>query len=224
MHRRQFQQYCADLKTRFAQLPNGPERDVFYYEAGRPSYTSANPLARWLFWQRIWQVITYLDKKPPLGVVVDFGCGLGVMLPFLQSRASRILACDLSTEHLTGLYQGTKITFYQQLEAIASAYRHGINLILALDVLEHVADLEPILKIFAELLGAGGEIVISGPTENWLYKFGRWWVGYTYAGAHHVRNIYDIRRAMGNQFAVQTIATLYYPMPLFKLYAAHVRT
>jgi SAM-dependent methyltransferase len=47
------------------------------------------------------------------------------------------------------------------------------DLIVALDVLEHVKDLESVLASLLRLLASGGRLVVSGPTENIFYRIGR---------------------------------------------------
>ena len=225
MNRSRFQDYLDNLRAHMTQSADEPDENMFYYEACLPSYTSSNPLVKWLFWQRLSTIVTYLENRPRPEVALDFGCGLGVMLPFLQEHAGTVLACDVHTQHLeriSSTNQWTNVTCYQQLDAIAKDHAGHVDVILALDVLEHVDDLDHIIKTFADLLRPGGEVVISGPTENWFYRLGRRVAGYSYESEHHVRNIYDIRDGMLDRFAVQTIATLYYPLPLFKLYAARL--
>ena len=49
----------------------------------------------------------------------------------------------------------------------------SFDIIYALDVLEHINDLEPYVTLFSKLLVPGGTVIISGPTENIFYKIGR---------------------------------------------------
>src|SRR5688500_15506642 len=55
-------------------------------EAAFPAYAHPNVLIGSLFWERIRAVMRYLGDAPR-GTVVDFGCGGGVMLPFLAERS-----------------------------------------------------------------------------------------------------------------------------------------
>ncbi len=45
-----------------------------------------------------------------------------------------------------------------------------------------------------------------------------------YPGDYHVRDIHDIRAALENVTDGRTAATLYYPVPLFKIYTVTART
>ena len=57
--------------------------------------------------------------------------------------------------------------------------------IFALDVLEHIPDLEKVSVKLKELIGDFGQLIISGPTENTFYHLGRRLAGFS--GHYHVR-------------------------------------
>jgi 2-polyprenyl-3-methyl-5-hydroxy-6-metoxy-1,4-benzoquinol methylase len=103
---------------------------------------------------------------------------------------------------------------------LAQAAAASFDLIIALDVLEHVQDLPWTLDHLLRLLGKRGELVISGPTENVLYRFGRRLAGPEYSGEYHERGVAEIRSTLQQKVEVQQIATLYWPMPLFEIFTA----
>jgi 2-polyprenyl-3-methyl-5-hydroxy-6-metoxy-1,4-benzoquinol methylase len=96
------------------------------------------------------------------------------------------------------------------------------DLINALDVLEHVDDLPRTLSELLNLLKPGGRLVVSGPTENILYQIGRRIAGPEYSGEYHERGIAEIKRELNRLARVEGIATLYWPVPLFEVFAALV--
>jgi hypothetical protein len=65
-------------------------------------------------------------------------------------------------------------------------------------------------------------MVISGPTENVLYKLGRALAGSEYSGDYHERGILEVRDLLAEQMQVIQIATLYWPVPLFEVFAGRV--
>ena len=93
--------------------------------------------------------------------------------------------------------------------------------IISLDVLEHVDDLTETMRQLYRVSKPGGIIVVSVPTESIFYKIGRKIAGEVYTGDYHLRNVYDIRKVMESTMEVETLATLYYPFPLFKLFVGH---
>ena len=192
-------------------------------EQAIPSYTHPNRLMAWLFWQRVRVVIRYLEARP-LNRVLDFGCGSGVLFPFLVSRATQVFAFDIDplpaafTIERLGL---RNIVLLDPLRGLESLSPGSIDAVLALDVLEHVDDLQRVGQAFARLLEPDGQIVFSAPTETRLYRWGR-----RLAGFHqhfHVRNAYDIERVLSASFDVRLLARLYPPATLFRVSSARIR-
>lgn len=108
-----------------------------------PAYSNRNPLINWLFWQRLRTVMAHIRREAPYEHVLDFGCGSGVMLPYLSQISSQVTATDL--DHLPIERVQAYIPLASNVE-VRDARRHGVtdlpahslDLIIALDVLEHV--------------------------------------------------------------------------------------
>ncbi len=193
-----------------------------YDSAAFPSYTHANRLMAWLFWRRLRIVMRFVEKMPRRGSALDFGCGGGVMLPFLSDLFDRVVGYDMDTRPAEqvldklGLRDTVELAGAEQTSL--DQLQGPFNLILALDVLEHIDDLEHVSEQLASILEPDGVAVISGPTETLAYKLGRKLAGFT--GNHHHHNIYWVRDVLAKRFSLTTLATLYYPLPLFKIYLA----
>lgn len=196
-------------------------------EAAFPAYSHPNPVINWLFWQRLRIAIQHIEKSAPFEKVLDFGCGSGVMLPFLSVVSKEVIAMDIDLLPLE------RVKKYIPLEAnvtvldatqtsIAQLPPKTFDIINALDVLEHVADLPRTLSDLLCLLKPGGQLVVSGPTENILYKLGRKMAGPEYSGDYHERGIAEIKRELSKLARVKHIATLYWPLPLFDVFTAQV--
>jgi hypothetical protein len=70
------------------------------------------------------------------------------------------------------------------------------------------------------LLKQGGQLIVSGPTENILYRIGRKIAGPEYSGAYHERGIAEIKNELTRIARIESIATLYWPIPLFEIFTA----
>jgi 2-polyprenyl-3-methyl-5-hydroxy-6-metoxy-1,4-benzoquinol methylase len=198
-------------------------------EAGFPAYSHQNPLINWLFWQRLRKVMDYIQTDAPYGHVLDFGCGSGVMLPFLCKISERVTAMDIDL--LPFQQVDAQRSFPDNLEVhdanqltLKDLTPASFELIIATDVLEHVDDISGMLADMKKLLKPGGHVVISGPTENIFYKIGRLLAGPEYSGDYHERGILEVRKLLGEQMQVIHIATLYWPVPLFDIFAGKVIT
>ncbi len=227
MNRKEFSAYKRRFVSAFrAALDEAPQGALD--EAAFPAYSHPNPIINFLFWERLYRVMRFLEREAPYDIVLDFGCGSGVMLPFLARLSRRVVAVDVDLAPLERIRERmefpSNITVYDARESEGSAYAAApFDVILALDVLEHVEDLERTLRHLCGLLRPGGYIVISGPTENLAYRIGRALAGPEYSGDYHVRGIYEIRRALESHAHVHRLATLFYPVPLFEIYVGYNR-
>lgn len=192
-------------------------------EAAFPAYSHRNPFINWLFWQRLRVVMNYVERAAPFVQVLDFGCGSGVLLPFLAKHSQNVLGLDVELLAFQSMSQRIEfprnITVRDAAQApLESLPAASFDLITALDVLEHVDDLSATLRGLVRLLKPGGRLVVSGPTENIFYKIGRKVAGSEYSGAYHERGIPEVRRALGQLARVETIARLYPPVVLFDIF------
>ena len=145
------------------------------------------------------------------------------MLPLLAQSADHVLAADQDLGPLrkvTALLPlpGAVETLDLSERAVRELPADSCDIITALDVLEHVTDLEDTLDSLFRLLRPGGVLLVSGPTENMLYRIGRQLAGAEYTGAYHVRNIESIRKALTRHGSVRRLGTVMPLLPLFRLY------
>ena len=89
--------------------------------------------------------------------------------------------------------EGLRVAFLESLEAVPDA---ELSALVAADVLEHLDDLPAWIDESSRTLRPDGRLVVSGPTENMLYRIGRSIAGFSGKGHYHHRNIADIRLAL----------------------------
>ncbi|MBL8091803.1 MAG: class I SAM-dependent methyltransferase [Anaerolineales bacterium] len=193
-------------------------------EAAFPAYSHKNPLINWLFWQRLRKVMEHVETGQYENIL-DFGCGSGVMLPFLSSISKQVIAMDVdllpiqSVQKYIPLANNVEVKDATKIN-ISDLPNNSFNLIIALDVLEHVQDLPKTLTELFSLLKPNGQLIVSGPTENILYQIGRKIAGPEYSGAYHERGIAEIKDEIKKIAHIHHIATLYQPIPLFEIFSA----
>lgn len=184
-------------------------------ESAIPSYTHPNPLMSWFFWQRI-KVVFRLLEKIDNKKVLDFGTGSGVLLKYLDGKNCEVTACDVNTFYfleqiIKNFSLNSKIT-----KNIMEISEEKFDYIIALDVLEHIADIEIYINKFADLSKGETKIIISGPTESFLYKIGRKLAGFS--GDYHVQNIYSVEDFFIKKgLKKQKLIRLYFPFTLFRI-------
>jgi 2-polyprenyl-3-methyl-5-hydroxy-6-metoxy-1,4-benzoquinol methylase len=194
-------------------------------EAAFPAYSHRNPLINWLFWQRLRKVMEYIQSPTAYASILDFGCGSGVMLPYLSSISTQVTAMDVDLLPIQSVQKYIPLPNNVDLKdaaktTISDLPPNSFELIIALDVLEHVHDLPQTLHELLNLLKPGGRLIVSGPTENILYRLGRKVAGPEYSGAYHERGIAEIKNELLKTTTLEQIATLYWPFPLFEIFSA----
>ncbi len=193
-------------------------------ESGFPAYSHRNPFINWLFWQRLRKVMEHIETPTPYENILDFGCGSGVMLPYLSQIGKRVSAIDVDLIPLERaqiyipLASNVKV-FDATKTTLNDLPKNSFDLIVALDVLEHVKDLPRVLNELFALLKPHGRLIVSGPTENILYQIGRKLAGPEYSGAYHERGVAEIKNDIARIAKIKPIATLYWYLPLFEIFS-----
>jgi 2-polyprenyl-3-methyl-5-hydroxy-6-metoxy-1,4-benzoquinol methylase len=222
----EFQDYKTRYRSAIRKVLEEAECGRFD-ESGFPAYSHPNRLINWLFWQRLPTAMNFIERSAPYENILDFGCGSGVMLPFLAQHGTQIIAMDIDLFPLESMKKhiplpGNVRVLDANLISLSQLTPKSFDLINALDVLEHVDDLPRTLSELLALLTPGGQLVISGPTENRLYRIGRRLAGPEFSGEYHERGTAEIKRELARQARVQQISTLYWPVSLFEVFVAQV--
>ncbi|RMF86277.1 MAG: class I SAM-dependent methyltransferase, partial [Nitrospirae bacterium] len=192
-----FQPVARELIARVAAPLDREQRD----ESAVPSYLHPNPLVRWMITRRL-EVAAELAGEAlaaagPEPEGLDFGCGVGLLAPTLAPHLARLHLTDLDTRPAAALVEALGLAGCRiwPAEAWAEALPDGsLALVVAADVLEHVEPLEPVVARLAAKLAPGGSLILSGPTESWVYGLARRIAGFS--GHYHVRNVFHIERVV----------------------------
>ena len=196
-------------------------------EQAVPAYVGGNYFSRKVFLSRLEYIRHRIQANWQTGnCCIDFGCGSGIMLPFLSGIFDSVygidLALDLADRFLFEIATSQKIKagniFLKKSLNELEILQHDADCILALDVLEHVPDPNEMIDNLVGLLSPRGKLFVSGPTENWLYRMGRKIVGFR--GDYHRWNIYDIQKLLAKRLNIDTTAVRPRGLPLFLIIEA----
>jgi len=141
--------------------------DSFDYEAAIWGRETIRPDERSIAGFRLAEALAFL---PARGRVLEVGCGAGRFLCALEAQRPGLerVGADVSARALAALAARSPGTSTRLVEAHASALpaRDGeFDAVLALDVLEHVADPDAMLAEIHRALGAGGVFHLHVPCE-----------------------------------------------------------
>jgi SAM-dependent methyltransferase len=109
---------------------------------------------------------------PCMGNVLEIGCGTGFVLSEIHRKypALRLSGSDLYLEGLSFARERVPDAAFYQMDACCMPFEGEFDLILALDILEHIAD---DFKAFCEIhrsLRPGGGVVITVPQHGWMWS------------------------------------------------------
>ncbi len=124
----------------------------------------------WWFIGRRQLVFDILKKRAPADAkILDYGCNTGFLVNVLQRAGFDACGCDKSAEAICfGQAQGTKNICATDGDVLP--YRDGeVDVILCLDVLEHLADDRQGLREIRRVLKPGGLAIITVPAFNFLW-------------------------------------------------------
>lgn len=144
-----------------------------------PEYQSKNPFIQWIFTHRLaWAVNQCGDDKNIS--VLDAGCGDGRVAKMLSEKGYiRITGIDFN-ENVTQLSVPNAEFLCEDLTK-TTFQDNTFDVIIILDVLEHFENLNPPLVELRRILRPGGKLLVSMPTENIIYKIGRFILKWTFS-------------------------------------------
>ncbi len=101
--------------------------------------------------------------------IFDFGCGSGYTVGYLQKHGYNVSGTDVSAEAIElGQSRGINNLGVAQIDEIKPP-EGGFDLILALDVIEHIQDDSGAVKALQKALKLGGMIIMTVPAYQWLW-------------------------------------------------------
>lgn len=144
-------------------------------EMAIPSYLYGNALSRWFAWRKVEKIIEMCGDLRNANIM-DFGCGTGILFNYLQQGSQVLYGVDIELEFAKEManqlnMKQTKFFHPDKIDNIIPD--SSLDIVIAANVLEHVPSLSWCLELFWKKLKEGGFIIISGPTENKIYRTGR---------------------------------------------------
>ncbi len=155
----------AEEIARFSRLarewwkPDGAFKVVHRFNAARLAYIRSRLPA--------WSGANEVGKRPLSGIrIVDVGCGAGLVAEPLAGQGASVVGIDASARNIeiarahAGI-AGVEVDYRNQLPEQLAAAGDSFDVVLALEVVEHVADVPLFLKSCAALVAPGGVLVIA---------------------------------------------------------------
>lgn len=176
-----------------------------------PSYLHKNPAASWVAWSRLLLARRLFKKFTKGSKVLDFGAGSGELCHLLSN-----LHVDYSFAEIDSAMAAFISKTYPHAKHVDIRNdEKKYDAIFALDSLEHNENYAALLAHLRARLNEDGILILSGPTENWLYRLGRKISGFS--GHYHHTTIYDIEAACSKYMQLVKVKTSPFGVPLFRV-------
>lgn len=144
-------------------LPPQGSLEVMGPDDPLPQYYSR--LVGFIYRNRLRQALSLLS--PPYGSILEIGYGSGILLPSLARIGNRVTGLDIdsdpkrSEENLKKIGVNVRLT---KGDIRNTEYPdESFDLIIAISVLEHIKDIEAVVKEVCRLLKPGGEFLVGMP-------------------------------------------------------------
>ncbi|MBN1480986.1 class I SAM-dependent methyltransferase [candidate division KSB1 bacterium] len=125
--------------------------------------------------------LSILPKDVSFSAVLDLGCGEGYTLEYVKSHfgVQKTIGVEIHPEAAQSARQRVDVVLNQSAETILDLPEQSIDLILCLDVLEHLYDPWQTLQRIKKVLKPGGRLLASIPNiQHWriikMLMCGRW--------------------------------------------------
>ena len=180
-----------------------------------PSYCHKNLLAAYVSWWRLFRAIAIAENtQPDARQVLDFGSSVGELGHLLPDIGLSYEFVELDDKAACFLSSRLPSATRQTLD---SAPDGAYDWVFAIDSLEHNDNYAELIGRLALKLSPRGILVLSGPTENHLYRIGRSIAGFD--AHYHMTTIYEIEREAGRHLIKRCSTTVLPGAPLFRISA-----
>lgn len=179
-----------------------------------PSYCHPNPLAAYVSWLRLYAAAAMSRRlRPQAARVLDFGSSVGELAHLLQKGVEYdfIELHEPAAEFLRNQLP------YAQRVTLEGASNGAYDVIFAIDSLEHNDNYRELLGQLVKKLAPDGLLILSGPTESWLYRLCRKIARFD--GHYHETNIHAIEAAAGQVLKRRAVKQIFPGATLFRITA-----
>jgi SAM-dependent methyltransferase len=147
---------CSACGLAFFQgaLPGGP--DFYMALDGGPGYYNTTT----------WEGRFVVSRLASSQAVVDFGCGDGVILRQLGRRTGRTVGVDHNPDAIAVLAAAGIEAHATPFEEFAADETGSFDVVLAMQVLEHVPDVRPLMESARRVLRPGGRFFVAVPNAE----------------------------------------------------------
>jgi predicted TPR repeat methyltransferase len=216
----------AKPSPRFEEIPQEILRQIATVSVRMPRlYFYPIRFVRKFFWARLKAIHRSMVRTvPQRRVAIDFGCGSGVFLPTLANMFDLVQGIDIEANEAKEIVSAYKLQNVRLVNAdiynLKDAEIEKADAIVAADVLEHFKELDVPVRRLREWLTDDGYLFTSGPSENFLTRWGRI-LGRIEKPWDHYHTGYEVEQFL-EQHGFQRISPSYHVYSVMPMYILSV--
>lgn len=163
--------------------------------------------------------------KPRNQPVLDIGFASANFFLYLGRYADKYTGIEFSLDKCKGTKQvlltGKVTPCLVAGDARNMPFRdNSFSFIYALNTLEHIKEIDAALSEIKRVTSEGGCLIVSAPTENYLYRLGRKLIGFQTPS--HYYSSKEIEDKLSKHFKIIRRKTIYPILPLFRIYCCKI--
>ena len=178
-------------------------------------YSSKSYFVKKVFWDRINTAVKFSDINDK-SMVLDIGCNTGHLLKKINELDTKCKCWGIDVEEKISTLKIKNCQFKVEDIKKTSFGNEYFSTIFALDILEHIKDIDNAILEIHRVLKPDGVFILCGPTESFFYKLCRFFQfgifnknvksekpGFRGEIDFHHHTIYDLeKKFMQNKFKV----------------------
>lgn len=167
-------QYFGDLKEVeiYKCLDTGYRYYYPFSLSGNGSFYDQLQKLQWYYQDWKWEYDAVFSLIQTNKRILEIGCGKGAFLNKIKSKAEVCIGLELSTDAVSsGIEQGLDIR-QQTVEDFARNNPESFDMVCSFQLLEHITDVDSLLKSSLKALKKGGKLIIAVPNNDiLLFKY-----------------------------------------------------
>jgi 2-polyprenyl-3-methyl-5-hydroxy-6-metoxy-1,4-benzoquinol methylase len=167
---------CSSCSFVFSRaIPTQTELQDFYDQY--PLEDRISPLTI----ERYNEILDMFEPYRSTGKLLEFGCGEGYFLEEARKRNWQIVGIEIATQ-LIDKCKKKNIEVYDSLEKIKASDIGNFDIVVSIEVIEHLSPPTPFVQDFKKQLRTGGALYMTTPNFNCLSRLliGRKWNNIVY--------------------------------------------
>lgn len=169
---------------------------VDYNKINENYFESTTPFVTKIFRNRLEIALALAQLKDDL-TILDVGSSYGYFIMMIHSLypSCKCYGIDNDPDWVGRPAEFIPNCTFKVANAANMPFKNEyFDVVFALDVIEHIRNIDPVIKEIHRVLKPNGLAILSGPTESWFYKFCRYMWTRQWDLPGHIHDVQEIEK------------------------------